>query len=134
MTEWEFKAFIERNAASFDNFARVMARRNESVAFDDLLDARSGALLSVWLKFRKEPVSKDVEAHMKYYTLRCIKTNALKRYRDTRNETPYDSTSFESEDTSPSITGLSMEERLDDELAKLPPKIEAAVRELAPIS
>ncbi len=127
MTERDFRTFHDRNRANFENFARVMARRNEVVAGDAFADA----LASAWIKFSNKPLTEEIEAHMKGYTFRCIKNFVLKWYRDSRTRGKFFDVGLDgAENVAGSLadTPERMMELLDEKLSKLPPKFEAAVR------
>jgi DNA-directed RNA polymerase specialized sigma24 family protein len=129
MTERDFTSFWDRNAASFEHFARVMARRNEYVAEE----AYSHAFIHVWNRFQNEPLSEENEDFMRAYAFTCVRTHVMKWYRDTqrRNKRFVSGLGREAMSVaaaSPALNPENVLELIDKKLAELPPKLEAAVR------
>lgn len=86
MTEREFTSFWDRNAderssaaASFEHFARVMARRNEYVAEE----AYSHSIISVWNRFQNGLLLEEIRDFERVYAFTCVRTHVMKCYRDT---------------------------------------------------
>lgn len=123
MTERDFRAFYNRNAVSFENFARVVARRHELNAQDFLAEA----WMKAWLRFRKHELE-EVEGYMMKYIFRCIANKAKKWFRRAKREAPVEEGFIDMEELTPLADAARMADMLDDVLSELPLDIEQAVR------
>jgi RNA polymerase sigma factor (sigma-70 family) len=132
MTERDFRGFYDRNVirrGGFEYFARVLARHNDVVAGDALMDA----LAAVWIKFRNDPLDEATESHMRGYTFRCIRNYILNWYRDSRTrgklfDAGLTDAAFDVAASAAAATPEQVVEIIDGILSKLPPELEAAVR------